>query len=86
MVGIFRPMPAKSHSFVFLHVHLGFCMTFQHIKDVFVLLSQRFVLLQFARKNGLPKPLPTTGYHVYLHEHLSGNKVAIDGTLFSLLK
>ncbi|KAL5966282.1 hypothetical protein TSMEX_005943, partial [Taenia solium] len=41
--------------------------------------------LSFARKHGLPKSLPITGYHVYLHEHLSGNKVAIDGALLSLL-
>ncbi|VDM32949.1 unnamed protein product [Hydatigera taeniaeformis] len=33
--------------------------------------------LLFARKHGLPKPPPTTGYHVYLHEQLSGNKVAM---------
>ncbi|CDI97969.1 transcription factor a mitochondrial [Echinococcus multilocularis] len=30
--------------------------------------------LLFARKHGLPKPLPTTGYKVYICEQLSGNK------------
>ncbi|VDK38629.1 unnamed protein product [Taenia asiatica] len=33
--------------------------------------------LSFARKHGLPKSLPITGYHVYLHDHLSGNKAYI---------
>uniref|UniRef100_A0A5K3ENQ8 HMG box domain-containing protein n=1 Tax=Mesocestoides corti TaxID=53468 RepID=A0A5K3ENQ8_MESCO len=30
--------------------------------------------LTFARKHGLPKPQPLTGYMVFIHEKLSGNK------------
>ncbi|KAL5107104.1 hypothetical protein TcWFU_009126 [Taenia crassiceps] len=41
--------------------------------------------LSFARKHGLPKPLPTTGYLVYLQEHLSGNKGSNRQTMTSKL-
>ncbi|KAM7533880.1 hypothetical protein Aperf_G00000114510 [Anoplocephala perfoliata] len=30
--------------------------------------------LTLARKHGFPRPLPVTGYQVYIHEQLTGNK------------
>ncbi|KAM3188175.1 hypothetical protein ACTXT7_000839 [Hymenolepis weldensis] len=30
--------------------------------------------LTLARKNGFPRPLPVTGYQVFIHERLTGNK------------